>query len=341
MKKTQRFIFQEISSFVCASKGELKMTKQYKIQAKVNFKNEIAPIEEIDVRLFSLDRIADFNKKFLDKELQKAIGYEEKPIGEDKISKIERMSDLKKTKRPLRYLHKMVDGVSHSGYFGGLTELFEENDEVKIRVMEERKRPNMRYDTKFGTLVCEDFGEFGGLLYTDEDDRQEVLGTGNYMDIIEYGDKVFALTSLEHMASNECSLHEIRKNDEGNLENICIFETNDLAFSEYVVEENYIYFYSASYNFFKHYDTGGLYRFDLSNYELELLSEDFREGIDISSLIKKDNLVYVYGEYNIFKYDLSTGELETFTNLNHDEIGENWYIGKERLLDVWDDIIEE
>ena len=64
-------------------------------------------------------------------------------------------------------------------------------------------------------------------------------------------------------------------------------------------------------------------------------------SIDVNSLIKKDNFIYIYGNYNIVEYDLTAREIVSiYTNLEYDEISELWFVDNGvKLIDIWDDLI--
>lgn len=99
-------------------------------------------------------------------------------------------------------------------------------------------------------------------------------------------------------------------------------------------EENYLYFYSNS------FDYNGLYRFNLDNNELELIHKDLCWMIRVNSLLKKDNFIYIHGNYNLIKYDLNSKEMEIFTTLEEDQLN-TLYLGKFKLIKFWVEIFLE
>ena len=291
------------------------MVKENNVLAEVNFTNEI--------ETFNLE------EPYIPLILGGSGG---KSSDENKICKIQSLSELKRTKRALRDICEQKDNCkSYSPDYK--TFIFEEDGEIKLRTMEDFEGIK-KFDTKFGTLICDDHGEWGGALFIESEGGKGCIGEGNYIYAFEADDKVYALTSLGHMGLTSCSLHEIRKNNKI-IENITIFETENLEFSGYFVEENYLYFYSNSYK------SDGLYKFDLNDNELELICADLCKGIHVTSLVKKDNFIYIYGHYNVIKYDLDTSEVETFTNLEYEQINEFWYVEDEKLVDIWDELIEK
>ena len=82
-------------------------------------------------------------------------------------------------------------------------------------------------------------------------------------------------------------------------------------------------------------------KFNLEDNQLEIIHSNLCESINVSSLIKKDNFVYIYGDFNIVKYDLNSREIDSiYTNLDYDDISEYWFVNdNEKLIDVWDDYI--
>ena len=82
----------------------------------------------------------------------------------------------------------------------------------------------------------------------------------------------------------------------------------------------------------------GLYRFNLDNNEFELIHKDLRPPfVRINSLLKKENFIYIHGNYNLVKYDLNSHEMELFTNLVDDEIDE-LYLGRFKLRKFWEEL---
>ena len=115
-------------------------------------------------------------------------------------------------------------------------------------------------------------------------------------------------------------------------ENVTIFES-DVNFRIFV-EDNYIYLCPLR------YEKGGLYRFNLDNYQFEILHEYLCEGLYVNNLIKKDNFIYIYGSYNVVKYDLDTEDLKIYTNLDYNQIDDSWYVHGMKLLDIWDKLLD-
>ena len=185
-------------------------------------------------------------------------------------------------------------------------------------------------------IICQDNGEWGGNLsiITNENEEYRFYSINYAFEFVfENNDKVYVLSSLAHLGGYDCSLHEIRKSGD-DFEIITIFESEDMYFSGYYVDENYLYFYSNdSFN--------GLCKFNLEDNQLEIIHSNLCESINVSSLIKKDNFVYIYGDFNIVKYDLNSREIDSiYTNLDYDDISEYWFVNDNaKLIDVWDDYI--
>lgn len=254
--------------------------------------------------------------------------YEEN-LNKNKIVKRQSISDLKKINRMFDNLR--INGKDYTIYGQGHEcYLSKENNKLSIITMSDHIY-SRKFNTKFGTIICENHGEFGGVLYTNTNDSLEVMGFGSFEYVFEYNNNVYAITSLCHMGF-DCSLHEIKK-FEDRYEDITIFNSWNLDFGGYCVEENYLYFYSNS-------EYNGLYKFNLDTNKLEVISKDLCRKIEVNSLLKKDDYIYIYGNYNVVEYDLKINEITSiYTNLEYEEIDELMYVGDEKLVDVWDNIL--
>lgn len=249
----------------------------------------------------------------------------------NKIIKIQKVSDLKKIKHMFENLREEGDnciiyGQCHECY------LSNENDAVEIITMEDYIYCR-EFETKFGKIISENHGEFGGVLYNITDNGEEFMTFGESFEyIFEYDNKVYAITSLCHLGGFDCSLHELKKfNDK--YEDITIFTSWDLDFAGYYIKENFLYFYSNS-------EYNGLYRFNLNNNQLEIIAKDLCSQIEVNSLIKNNQYIYIYGNYNIVEYNLKTNEIKSiYTNLNYEDISELMYVNNEKLIDLWEKII--
>ena len=282
---------------------------------KLNFPNKIReyPCDE-DYKVFYFSR-----KDFYEDNLNK-----------NKIVKRQSISDLKKINRMFDNLR--VNGKDYTIYGQGHEcYLSEENNKLSIITMNDHIY-SRKFDTKLGTIICENHGEFGGVIYKNTNDSLEVMGFGSFEYIFEYDDKVYAITTLCHMGGYDCSLHRIVEFEDKYLD-LTIFNSWDLNFGGYYAEENYLYFYSNS-------EYNGLYRFNLDTFELDLISKDLCRKIEVNSLLKKDDYIYIYGNYNVVEYDLKINEITSiYTNLEYEEIDELLYVGDEKLIDVWDNIL--
>lgn len=83
------------------------------------------------------------------------------------------------------------------------------------------------------------------------------------------------------------------------------------------------------------------YRLNLDNNELELIHWKLCSKINVNSLLKENNYIYIYGNYNLIKYDLNTKTYEVFTNLEYGEITDEMYVDGKKLFDLWYDLIIE
>lgn len=71
----------------------------------------------------------------------------------------------------------------------------------------------MKYNTQFGEMISDDMGEFGGQLYTP---FRTIYG--NFCDVFDFEDKVYAVHSLTHLLSLCFGLYEISK--DGNINEV-------------------------------------------------------------------------------------------------------------------------
>lgn len=298
--------------------GFIKDCTVFSGSPELNFTNEIKKFYCEDDEKFSMSEIFGFNKD----------------VDEAIICKIQKLDDLNKVKQIFSHLHQLNDNCINN-MIGGKCYLFLENGEIKIKTIKDYIYTK-KFNTKFGLIICQDNGEWGGNLsiITNENEEYRFYSINYAFEFVfENNDKVYVLSSLAHLGGYDCSLHEIRKSGD-DFEIITIFESEDMYFSGYYVDENYLYFYSNdSFN--------GLCKFNLEDNQLEIIHSNLCESINVSSLIKKDNFVYIYGDFNIVKYDLNSREIDSiYTNLDYDDISEYWFVNdNEKLIDVWDDYI--
>lgn len=242
------------------------------------------------------------------------IYFENHEITENDVCKVQTITNLKQVNHLFENLEKNEMTKSEDGtYFYSNTRgigdrcfICKENDEIKVKTYKREKNCNT-FNTKFGLMKCVTNGEFGGYISNYIEGDEKIAGFGNYEYIFEYKNKVYALTTLKHLNISWSSLHEIRKH-ENHFENITICSNMDLNFAGYYVEDNYLYFYSTS-------EFNGLYKFDLENNKLKIIDKWLCHNINVTSLIKDDNYIYIYGNYNIIQYNLDTNEIEKiYTN---------------------------
>ena len=81
-----------------------------------------------------------------------------------------------------------------------------------------------------------------------------------------------------------------------------------------------------------------LFRLNLDNYQIETISKDLFASIHVNCILKQNNLIYIYGNYNLMEYNLDTGEIEYFTNLEQEEISK-LYVDNIKLSDLWEEYI--
>lgn len=83
-------------------------------------------------------------------------------LSENKISKVQNLSDLTKIKT---IIHLVTDEIGvMSVYLGNNCYLYDEDGEIKIKTMNDFIDVN-KFETKFGLMITEDRGEWGGSLY--------------------------------------------------------------------------------------------------------------------------------------------------------------------------------
>ena len=250
------------------------------------------------------------------------------------ITKVQSIESLKKLKCMFDGLVQIRNNCHSSP--GGKCHLFLENDEIKIKTVKDYAY-HKEVSTSLGVIGCFNKGEWGGELTLTADDGKEYCFksfTYSFENVFEYEDKVYAISSIAHMLISECALHEIKKED-GKYRIITIFECNDMYFSGYHVEDNYLYFYSNGYY-------NGLCRFNLDDNQLEIIHANLCPSIDVVSLMKQDNFIYIYGNYNIVKYDLNSRKIDSiYTNLEYFQIHDDFFVnGDVKLKDIWEDLID-
>lgn len=213
-------------------------------------------------------------------------------------------------------------------YIGNEYHLFLENGEIKLKTKDEFLSID-KFETSIGTVITENYGEWGGNLYIITEYGAEQAGSGNFNQVFEYNNKLYAISSLSHLTLRKASLHEIRKYDD-RFEDITIFKNYDLTMSAAFIEDNILYFYSTA------EDSNGLYKYNLENKQLEFIFKLSYPYWKVNSIIKKENYIYLYGNYLIIKYNLETDEIRRFTNLKEENLDE-LYMNDVKLSEIWND----
>ena len=254
-------------------------------------------------------------------------------VEEEIICKVQSFDDLKN----LRYIFTKLVRVENDCRtpVGDKCHLFLENDEIKIKTVRENIH-DRKFSTSLGVVISKDLGEWGGRLILISDEGEEYFlesDKHSFIHVFEYEDRVYAISSLVHMSHYHCGLHEIERSN-GKYVLRTIFECYDMNFSGYYVEGNYLYFHS-------NFPFMGLGKINLDDIQLEVIDWGLCSRIPVSSLIKKDNLIFIYAKYNIIEYDLNSQKIvDVYTNLDYDEIDEFWFVGNdEKLIDVWDEYV--
>lgn len=216
----------------------------------------------------------------------------QKDLKNERICKVQKLSDLTRIKDKFG----IIDDGKHSYWnLGSDCYLFSDDGEIKIKTIKNKSYIN-ELETEFGLVVCQDVGEWGGSLYLKNNDDVLAIKSSKYSfkGVYEYEDRIFVFVSRFHGFVSSCSLHEIKIEDSQFILDT-IFEAKDLSFAGYCFEDNYVYFYSES------FDDNGLYRLNLDNYELERIHWRLCSKVSVNSLLKKDNYIYIYGNYNLVK----------------------------------------
>ncbi|MBR5504020.1 MAG: hypothetical protein IKV87_06230, partial [Methanobrevibacter sp.] len=234
----------------------------------------------------------------------------EDQLNKNKVYLIRDIDDLIKIKHITNY--HFTDKILRMGYWNKNLYLLKENDKIKIKTVF-GIRSVKKFETTIGLIVTDNQDESGGQLYNITEYGAEQVGSGNFTGIFEYKGKLYAIDTFNHLYMCRCRLHEIRKHEDF-FEDIILFESYDLTFGAYYIEDNYLYFYSDSCN-----NIGGLYKFNLDNDELTLIEEDLYGGLSVESLIKSNDYIYLLGFYNLGKYDLNTRKMEVYTTFNNEE----------------------
>ena len=251
-------------------------------------------------------------------------------LGNEKILKVQKLSDLTRIKD---MFGTIGDGKHSYWNLGSKSYLFSDEGEIKIKTMNTWISSH-ESKTKFGRIICKNNGEWGGHLCVIND--FEFLAINSHMysfdGVYEYDGRVFVAERSVHLGGS-CSLHEIIKDNNQLILNT-IFNCLELNFAGYCFEDNYLYFYSTNLK-------NGLYRLNLDNYELERIHWRLCSKISVNSLLKHGNYIYIYGNYNLVKYDLNTQDYEVFTNLEYGEITDEMYADGKKLSELWKDLTVE
>jgi|GEM_PF-1008328 len=212
-------------------------------------------------------------------------------------------------------------------YIGNEYHLILENGEIKLKTKDEFLNID-KFETSIGTVITENYGEWGGNLYIITEYGAEQAGSGNFNQVFEYNNNIYAISSLSHLSLRKSSLHEIRKYED-RFEDTTIFKNFDLTIPAAFLENNILYFYSTA------EDSHGLYKYNLDNNDLEFIFKLSYPYWKVNSIIKKENYVYLYGNYLIIKYNFETDELQRFTQLKEEDLDE-LYLCDVKLSEIWD-----
>ncbi len=313
-------IYEEVMKYRKQNKKKVNLIEKRMIKMNRNIKKP-----EITI----LNRKEEFKEKNKVNPIFYNLESAEKELNDNKCIKLEKRSDLKRTNR---IIGSITDGDITHFSVANSTYIFFEDGEITLKTFKHSIN-SREFKTMFGTIICQNNGEWGGCLYVKKDDGDELVlhSYGYSFDYVhEYDGRVFVCDKSLHLGGSS-SMHEIIKENDKLVLNT-IFDDMDINFAGYHFEKNYLYFYSTNL-------VSGLYMFNLSDNTLECIKDNFDNLKSVNSLFKKGNQIYVYGEYNLIKYDLKTKAVETFTNLEYDDICDEMHANGMKLHDLWKKII--
>lgn len=150
----------------------------------INYSPKITIINEKKIFKRKNDDDSKFNLEYL-----------EDRLSENKISKVQSLSDLTKIKIIIHSITEEIGtmplGIGNNSY------LFQENGEIKIKTFYNLIDVN-KFETKYGLMITEDRGEWGGSLYNVTENGAEKVAYGNFKYVFEYNNKVYATSSISH-----------------------------------------------------------------------------------------------------------------------------------------------
>lgn len=181
------------------------------------------------------------------------------------------------------------------------------------------------YETCYGMFVSDDRGEFGGILKT-----PFVVLDGNFKDVFDFQEKVYAIDSLSHMMSLHFSLYEFDEDGQyriiysvGSLKD---WLENDKFFENFGYQRKYIIggkLYVLISGYITNNEAEQVKRHKTESRLLEvengrivniyIFPEDFSA---VSGLIVKDNIVYIAQDKMLTQIDLTKKNITRYTYLD-------------------------
>ena len=183
------------------------------------------------------------------------------------------------------------------------------------------------FDTQFGRFKNYDYGEFGGHLQ-----RTKFKLGGNFVDVFDFGDYVYAVSNLMHLGLGMFALYQIGKK----LKASCLFATRcfDLEVAETFQylgrseDADSVYLYlSGDVRYFKEaeipqpHDKSIILEIKRDGSFAVAKEYDYEFG-SANSVARIGNRLYLGRNYMVSVVDLETGEKEFYTDKPTDAVEE-------------------
>ena len=176
----------------------------------------------------------------------------------------------------------------------------------------------MKYNTQFGEMISDDMGEFGGQLYTP---FRTIYG--NFCDVFDFEDKVYAVHSLAHLLSLCFGLYEISK--DGNINEVYSLTDyfqgkdywEDLAYcAKYIRDDHNAYILIAGYVRQLKEESGESRLIHICNGRVETIMVIPEWVSEVTNMIVTDDYVYLGHDKMLSIIDRKTKAIEYRTFLS-------------------------
>ena len=191
------------------------------------------------------------------------------------------------------------------------------------------REPPEFFDTQFGRFENYNQGEFGGHAQIGKHKF-----SGNFVDMFDFGDYVYAISALAHLCSGNFRLEKIDKH----LHAECLFESRTfflyLLLPEKYTENLYYIGRSMDSNHVKIYLTGMAHPMEGDDWDESKILQigvdgsfsvigDYKYAFgDASTVVDAGDLLYVGTNYMVTVVHLMTGEKEYYTSKTQEDIDE-------------------